>query len=207
MLENRRGAMYARVLTFSGVNDIDAGVRFIQETAQPIVRAQRGYRGMTASADRAAGILGTLSLWETEADRDASESALGKTREEARGLLGAQLTVATMEELAVEITRPPAVGSPLMLTRISMDPARIDENLEFFKREVVPEIKASPGFRALRNMMDRQTGEGMVGTSWDDEESMRAAAAEAKTRREEAGRRGVSFGETTYREVVYIDLK
>ena len=199
--------MYARVLTFSGVNDIDAGVRFMQETAQPIVRAQRGYQGMTASADRAAGILGALSLWETEADRDASESALGKTREEARGLLGAQLTVATMEELAVEITRPPEIGSPLMLTRVSMDPAVVDENVEFFRREIAPRIKASPGFRALRNMMNRQTGEGMVGTVWDDEQAMRAAAAAGQARREEAGRRGVTFGDTGYREVVFIDLK
>jgi hypothetical protein len=127
--KNRRCAMYARVLTFSGVNDIDAGVRFMQETAQPLVRSQRGYQGMTASADRSAGILGVLALWETEADRDASESALGKTREEARGLLGAELTVATLEEMAVEVGRAPQVGSPLMLTRISMDPARIDENV------------------------------------------------------------------------------
>jgi heme-degrading monooxygenase HmoA len=199
--------MYARVLTFSGVNDIDAGVRFMRETAQPIVRSQRGYQGMTASADRSAGTLGVLSLWETEADRDASESALGKTREEARGLLGAQLTVATMEELAVELSRPPEVGSPLMLTRISMDPARIDGNVEFFKREVVPQIKASPGFRALRNMMNRQTGEGMVGTIWDDQQTMQAAAADALARREEAGRRGVSFVDTSYREVVFIDVR
>ncbi|HEV7536158.1 MAG TPA: hypothetical protein VGP90_11020 [Acidimicrobiia bacterium] len=199
--------MYARVLTFSGVNDIDAGVRFMRETAQPQVRSQRGYQGMTASADRSAGILGVLSLWETEADRDASESALGKTREEARGVLGAQLTVATMEELAVELSRPPEVGSPLMLTRISMDPARIDENLAFFKQEVAPQIKASPGFRALRNMMNRQTGEGMVGTIWDDEPTMQAAAAAGVARREEAGRRGVTFGDTNYREVVFIDVR
>jgi heme-degrading monooxygenase HmoA len=199
--------MYARVLTFSGVNDLDAGVKFLQETAQPTVRAQRGYGGMTASADRSRGILGVLSLWETEADRDASESALGKTRDEARGLLGAQLTVETFEEMVVEVSRPPEVGSALMVTRISMDPARIDEILEVFKQNVAPEIKASPGFRALRNMLDRQTGEGIVGTAWDDEQSMRAAVTEAMTRREDAGRRGVTFVDTSYREIVFIDLK
>lgn len=199
--------MYARVLTFSGVNDIDAGVRFMQETAQPVVREQRGYQGMTASADRANGILGALSLWETEADRDASESALGKTRQEATALLGAELTVATMEELVVEMTRPPGIGSPLMLTRVSMDPAVIDENAEFFRREIVPQIKATPGFRALRNMINRQTGEGMVGTIWDDDQTMRAAADDAMARRQQAVGRGVTFGDITYREVVYIDLR
>jgi heme-degrading monooxygenase HmoA len=162
---------------------------------------------MTASADRSGGILGVLSLWETEADRDASDSALGKTRDEARGLLGAQLTVETFEEMVVEVSRPPQVGSALMVTRISMDPARIDEILEVFKQNVAPEIKASPGFRALRNMLNRQTGDGIVGTAWDDEQSMRAAATEAMARREDAGRRGVTFVDTSYREIVFIDLK
>ncbi|MDQ1500135.1 MAG: hypothetical protein QOI86_3475 [Actinomycetota bacterium] len=94
-----------------------------------------------------------------------------------------------------------------MVTRISMDPARIDEILEVFKQNVAPEIKASPGFRALRNMLNRQTGDGIVGTAWDDEQSMRAAATEAMARREDAGRRGVTFVDTSYREIVFIDLK
>jgi heme-degrading monooxygenase HmoA len=199
--------MYARVLTFRGANDIDAGIRYIQQTALPLVRSQRGYAGMTASADRAGGVLGALSLWETEADRDASESALGKSRDEVRNLIGGQLTVETFEEQVVEMSKPPTVGSALMVTRISMDPAKIDENIEFFKKEIAPQIKAAPGYRALRNMINRQTGEGIAGTIWDDEPSMRAAAEQAMARREEGTRRGVSFGETSYREIVFIDMK
>jgi heme-degrading monooxygenase HmoA len=199
--------MYARVLTFSGVSDIEAGIRFLQDTALPIVRSQRGYQGLNASADRAGGVLGVLSLWDSEADRDASESALGKTREEARSVLGGTLTVETYEELAVEISQPPAVGSALMVTRISMDPATIDQNIEFFKRDIVPLIKAGPGFQALRNMINRQTGEGMVGTAWADEQAMRAAAEAALARRAEAGGRGITFGDTSYREIVFTDRR
>jgi heme-degrading monooxygenase HmoA len=199
--------MYARVLTFSGVSDIEAGIRFLQDTALPIVRSQRGYQGLNASADRAGGVLGVLSLWDSEADRDASESALGKTRDEARSVLGGTLTVETYEELAVEISKPPAVGSALMVTRISMDPATIDQNIEFFKREIAPLIKAGPGFQALRNMINRQTGEGMVGTAWADEKAMRAAAEAALARRVEAGGRGITFGDTSYREIVLTDRR
>jgi heme-degrading monooxygenase HmoA len=199
--------MYARVLTFSGVSDIDAAVKFMQDTAVSIVRSQRGYQGLSLSADRSGGILGALSLWETEADRDASDSALAKTRDEARGSFGAQLTVETFEELVVEVSRPPTVGSALMVTRIAMDPTKVDENIEFFKREVAPRIKASPGFRALRNMIDRQTGEGFVGTAWDDEQAMRAAAADAMARRAEAVSRGVTLGDPSYREIVFTDRK
>ena len=199
--------MYARVLTFSGVSDIDAAVRFMQDNAVPIVREQRGYQGLSASADRSGGVLGILSLWESEADRDASESALAKMREEARALFGAQLTVETFEERAVEVSRPPTVGSALMVTRISMDPAKIDENIEFFKREIAPQIKASPGFLALRNMINGRTGEGMVGTVWEDQQSMQAAATAAQARRAEAGARGVSFGDSSYREIIFADVR
>ena len=198
--------MYARVVTFTGVNDIDGAVRFMQETVLPVLRAQQGYQGASASGDRSSGVFGALSLWESAADRDASESALGKLREEAGRQLGARgTTMETFEERVREVSRPPAVGSRLMLTRISMDPAKIDENLSFFTAQVVPQIKASPGFRALRNMINPQTGEGLVGTVWDDEATMQAAAEAAMARRGEGVARGVSFGDTSYREILFND--
>jgi heme-degrading monooxygenase HmoA len=179
----------------------------MRETALPIVQAQRGYKGMTASADREGGVLGILSMWESEADRDASESALGKTRQEAQGQFATGLTVETFEERVVQMTKPPEVGSRLMVTRFSMDPAKVDENLEFFKREVAPDMAAKPGFRSVRNMVNAQTGEGIVGTLWDDEQSMQAAAAAAMSRRPEAASRGVSLSEPSYREIVFTDLR
>lgn len=198
--------MYARVITLTGVNDIDAAVGFLQQDALSVVRAQRGYKGMSASADRSAGVLGILSLWESEADREASDGALAKTREEARGQFGDNMTVETFEERAVEIARLPEVGCRLIVTRFSMDPAKIDENIEYFKREIVPQITSAPGFRALRNMVDPQTGEGLVGTIWDDEQTMQAAAAAAQERRAGATARGVTFGETSVRDVVFTDF-
>jgi hypothetical protein len=47
-----------------------------------------------------------------------------------------------------------------------MAPAKIEEILGFFRRDVLPRMKAQPGFCAVRNMINRQTGEGMVGTVW-----------------------------------------
>ena len=199
--------MYARVLTFTGVTDIDAAITFMRETALPVVQSQRGYKGLTASADREGGVLGILSLWESEADRDASESALGKTRQDAQGQFATGLTVETFEERVVQMTKPPEVGSRLMVTHISMDPAKVDENIEFFKTTVAPDIASNPGFRGLRNMINAQTGEGIVGAVWDDEQSMQAAAAAAMTRRPEAASRGVNLGEPSYREIVFTDLR
>lgn len=198
--------MYNRVTTLSGVKDIDGFVADMQETALEALRAQRGYKGLSISADRSNGVVGTLTMWETEADRDASDSALSKLRDDARAQFASDMKIETFDERVVEFSRAPEVGSSLMVTRVSMDPAQLDENLEHFKREVLPQIKAAPGFRTLRSMFNPQTGQGIVGSIWDDEQSMRAAAEAAMARRPDATARGVDFGETSYREILLFDM-
>ena len=102
---------------------------------------------------------------------------------------------------------PPTPGSALMVTRISMDPAKIDENFAYFKSEVLPRIKANAGFQSLRNMMNRKTGDGLVGAVWATKDAMKAAAADAESRRPDGIARGVSFGDVSYREILFADLR
>ncbi|HET7309815.1 MAG TPA: hypothetical protein VFJ17_00655 [Mycobacteriales bacterium] len=195
--------MFTRVVQFAGAKDIDAGVAFVRDTVIPVLRQQNGFRGATASADRSGGVFGVLTLWETEADRDASESALLKVREEGAKVIGGQMSVETFEEMVLEAVAPPKEGASLLIRRVSMDPAKIDENLAFFKETVLPQIKESPGFIGARNMINRSTGDGIVGTVWADAASMDAAAEAAKQRQGQAEGR-VSFGEQSKREVLFI---
>ena len=200
--------MHTRLVSFTGAKDIDGGVAFVRDKVLPVLNQQNGYRALTASADRAAGVLGALSVWETEADRDASDSAMGKIREEAQKIIGGELTVENFEQMVWEVARPPVAGSALLMTRISMDPATIDENVAFFKSEIVPRIKAGSGFLGLRNMINRQTGQGIVGTAWEDQAAMTQAAADALARRQEGiAPSNITFGEISQREIVVIELK
>ena len=197
--------MYSRVSTLTGVSDVEAFLEILREVL-PEMRAQRGYKGLTASADRAGGVVGVLSMWETEADRDASESAMAKEREGAASKVGAELTVDNYEEAVVLMSKPPTLGAALFISRFSMDPAKVTENLEFFKNTVAPDIASAPGFLALRNMVNRQTGEGIVGTVWESAEARQAAVETAKARRGDAAAMGVTLGEPSLREVVLIDM-
>jgi heme-degrading monooxygenase HmoA len=200
--------MYVRVVTFTGAKDIDAGIRLVRDNVLPMLSEHKGYRGLTASADRGGGVFAVLSLWETAEDRDATESALAQTRQEAAEVIGGDLKVENFEQLAAEIGQPPpGPGSVLMVTRISMDPAKIDDNIAFFKSEIVPRIKATPGFQGLRNMINRATGEGIVGTAWSDDAARKRAADDAIARREEGVARGVNFGEVSFREIVLADMR
>jgi len=199
--------MHTRVLTFTGAKNIDDGVAFVRDTAVPILQEQKGYRGITASADRDGSVLGVLSMWETEAAREASFGRLAELRQRGLDVVGGELTVDSFEQLVEEMAAPPTVGSALMVTRISMDPSKVDENLAFFKGEIVPRISAAPGFLALRNMIDRKTGRGIVGSAWADQDAMKNAAAQAQARRDEGRARGVNFDEDSYREIVFTDVR
>jgi heme-degrading monooxygenase HmoA len=200
--------MFVRVLTFAGAEHIDEGIRFVRDEAVPVLRQQHGYRGVAVSADRSRGVVGVVSRWETEADREASDSALAKSREDGLQLIGGTLTVELFEEVVWEVAEPPAAGSSVLrLRRTSMDPARIAENLDFFRTVAVPELRATAGFQAVRNMVDRQAGTGLVGTVWADQAAMEAGEAAGAARRQRAtSERGVTFGEESTREIAYVDM-
>jgi heme-degrading monooxygenase HmoA len=199
--------MYTRVVTFTGANDIDAGVDYVRQRVLPILRDKKGYRGMTASADRDAGVFAVLTLWDTAADRDATESAMAPIRQEATEIIGGRMDVEMFEQVAAELgDTPPGPGSALMVTRVSMDPGKVDENVEFFTSEVMPRIKASPGFQGLRHMVNRDTGGALVGTVWSDDADRKEASDDAMARRQEAVARGVSFDDVSHREILLAEM-
>ncbi|HEY3587640.1 MAG TPA: hypothetical protein VGK85_10835, partial [Myxococcaceae bacterium] len=163
--------MYTRLLTFTGASDIDAGVTYLREEALPVLNAQRGYRGVTASGDRSSGTLHILSLWETEEDRAASESALGKARDEALEVVGGALEIENFEQVVEAISKRPVPGCTLNVVRVRMDPATVEENIAWFKDAIAPLITGQPGFCSLRNMVDRQSGRAISGSVFEDKAS------------------------------------
>jgi heme-degrading monooxygenase HmoA len=199
--------MFTRLLSFKGATDIDGGVSYLRNEALPILLSQHGFRGVTASADRSGQEFGILSLWESESDRAASDSALGKARQEAAGIVGGTLTVENFEEVAEAINKPAVAGCALMVTRVSMDPASVDENIAFFKKDVLPLITAQAGLCVVRNMIDRATGRGVVGSIWEDQPSMEASAAGLPERRAMAESRGVTFDQISFRELLLAEMK
>ncbi len=192
--------MHTRLLTFTGAKNIDGGVEFLRQKVVPILNEQEGYRGITASADRSGGVLGILSLWD-------GRPGLAKARQEFLDLVGGELSVETFEQLLAETNEAPRPGSSLMVTRIGMDPATIDENVAFYRSEILPRIRANAAFQAVRSMINRKTGQGLVGTVWANPDAMKAAAKEAQSRRQEAIARGVSLGDVSYREILFSNLR
>jgi len=198
--------MFTRTVTFTGAADIDAGLAYLRDTVTPRLREQPGFRAITASADRAGSVLGVLTIWATEADRDASAGVMAQTREQGQQMIGGELTMEHWEEVLVEVERPPVVGCYLVLRRFSADPSALEETGRAFAADVLPQIKAMPGFCAVRSMVNRQIGAGITGTIWADRAGAEAAAAAGEARRDQAAAMGVTFGELSVREIIYAEL-
>jgi heme-degrading monooxygenase HmoA len=199
--------MHVRVNTITGATNIDAGVTFLRERVLPEIQQQRGFRGLIASGDRSTGTMGVLGLWETEEDLKASESTVGKARQEVLGATGGEVTVETFEQVVSEVgDTPPVEGCSLRIRRVKIDPARLADNIAYFRSEVAPRMKAMPGFRGVRNFVNGATGQGVVGSVWADEASMEAADAGLEELRRQAASRGVEFGETSTRVILFSHL-
>ncbi|MBV9661506.1 MAG: hypothetical protein JO337_10140 [Acidimicrobiales bacterium] len=199
--------MHVRITTATGVTNLDAGVAVIRDEILPGLRQQNGFRGLAVSGDRASGMAMVLSQWDSAADLDASESVAEKARNDAMKAMGGEMTVARFEQVLWEVVTQPSAGSKLQVRDIKMDPARIDENLAFFEEAVVPEMKKAKGFLAVRNMINRDTGGGRVGTLWADDESVQAWMARTEERRAIAREHGVEFGQDRLLEVLLAAME
>ena len=105
--------------TFVRINDIqgspgkiEAGIRFVQEQVVPAVKALKGYRALIMGVNRASGRVFVTTVWETAADRDASEAALTEQRRQGGQILGAeQVKVENYEAVFIELNVPATVGA------------------------------------------------------------------------------------------------
>jgi hypothetical protein len=199
--------MHARITTITGATDLDRGIAFVRDEVLPQLQLQRGYRGMTASGDRASGGMSILTLWDTKADLDASESMADKARADGREVAGGDVVVERFEQVVAEIGNPPpGPGSKLQIRRFEISPDRVEDNLAYFRSAVLPDIRSAPGFQSLRQLVDRGTGLGAVGTVWADDATLAAADAKLQGHRSNAGERGVQFGEVLRREIMFADF-
>ena len=199
--------MYVRITQVAGATDIDSGIAVLRDQVVPELQHQKGYRGLSASGDRSAGRVTVLSMWDTAEDLEASESSADKVRADAMKVMGGHARVERYEQTVWETGgTPPSPGARLHIRHISMDPALVEENLEYFRQTVLPQIKATPGFLGVRQLIDRATGEGRVGTLWADDEAMEGSVRRSEERRAEVAERGVRLGEQEVLEVLFASM-
>ena len=197
--------MHARLTTITGA-DVDAAIKYLEETAAPVLGQQKGIRQLAASGDPAKGIVSIVSVFDSLADLEASRSAIDKVRQGGLEQFGGTATVKEFEQVAMGTNSPPEAGAIVRIQSTTIDPSRVDETVEWFTSTVMPAMLASPGVKAVRNLIDRSTGEGRVSVVFSDQASLDAGEKSREDRMAAARDRGVEFGEALILTVRYAKM-
>ncbi len=95
--------MFARVSTFQGPPDQTAeGIRLAREQILPAARLMDGFKGIYLLFDRESGKSLSVTLWETEADMQASEEAASQVRAQSAETSGDKIVNVERYEVALQ---------------------------------------------------------------------------------------------------------
>ena len=197
--------MYTRQLTVKDAQDIDAGLAYLRAFI-PVFTEQHGFRGVSVSADREGGIFGVTSQWASEEDLDKSESVLSEARHECYRVTGGVMTVEKFELTTDAVARVPVPGNPVLVARVSMDPAVVDAHISRFEREILPAIAGQKGFSCLRLMANREEGRCVLGSVWQNPRALKRHLDSMMEQRDPALAQGVRIDEISPREILLIEV-
>ena len=90
--------MFARVSSYDGPaglsdDEVQQITKRTLEDVMPGVRQMGGFRGILSLLDRASGKAATISLWDTEADMQASEEAANAARAQAASIANEEIVL------------------------------------------------------------------------------------------------------------------
>lgn len=95
--------MFARVSIIEGSPErIDEGVRQTRDTIIPEAKKMRGFKGLYSLVDRKTGKEMAITLWETEADLNASTEAANRLRAQAIQTAAAPSAKVEIYEVAIQ---------------------------------------------------------------------------------------------------------
>lgn len=172
--------MYARSSTFHGKPDnIDAGIRFVEDEAAPMLDRTEGCLGLSLLVDRATGYCIATSSWESEEAMIASDMMLRPMRDRGRDVLGATMQVDTWKIVAMHRSHHGEC------CRVSWLEGDLDTMTETFRAAVLPQLEQMDGFCSASLLVDSGSGLGCATTAWESQAAMeasRALADELRTR-------------------------
>jgi hypothetical protein len=168
--------MYARVnIIFGTTAKVGAGVAHIEKSDRDVVEAVAGNRGLTTLVDRKTGVIVAMSYWDDL--RHSSEAALTKAREGAAKAAEGALVTESFEVAVAERLAAPDPGATVRMTRVQLDPVRVDAGVAFVRDKLLQRLSACSGLCSAELLIDRVIGNGLLVMTWTDQEAADRAQA------------------------------
>lgn len=173
--------MYARSSTFHGKPDnIDAGIRFVQDEVAPMLDATEGCRGLSLLVDRETGYCIATSSWDSEEAMAASDEMLRSLRDRGKDILGASLQVDSWE---ITVMHRNQHGE---CCRVSWIEGDLDTMAETFRVGIMPQLEELDGFCSASLLVDQSARLGCATTAWESRAAMEASRSMADDMRARA---------------------
>ncbi|MCE0763040.1 hypothetical protein LWC35_08945 [Pseudonocardia kujensis] len=168
--------MYARVNTIFGQRaKVDSGVAHIEESDRSAVESTDGNRGLTTLVDPEGGVIVAMSYWDDP--QHSSGAVLTRAREGAAVAAGGELVAESFEVVVAERPAVPDPGAAVRMTRVQLEPARIDAGIAFVQDELLHRMSAGSGLCSSEMLVDRKNGSLLLVTTWANQDAAGRADA------------------------------
>ncbi|MGZ4626644.1 MAG: hypothetical protein ACXV3S_10225, partial [Kineosporiaceae bacterium] len=172
--------MHARIslITADPARLVDA-VRYLEDEARSQVEDLPGNLGMSMTVDSDLGVAVLSSFWVSgDAMRESEKTVVPMRREAARRATGT-LSVEHYAVASFVRAAPPKPGAGSRLTRMEIDPARVDAAIAAYEDTALPWLTEADGFCSALLLVDRRTGRTITETLWQDPDALAASRSAA----------------------------
>ena len=132
-----------------------------------------GYVGISLLVDRESGRCIITAAYETEDAMNAAAEKANQLRSRAAEIFGGTVEKVEPWEIGVlHRDHQSADGCCVRATWVKGDPGLADQNIEYFKTSVLPDLENLEGFCSASLLIDRSTGVGVSSVTFDSREAM-----------------------------------
>jgi quinol monooxygenase YgiN len=161
-------------------------VHYVANDARKVIEDHPGNRGMALVVIAELAVIVVETFWVTgDAMRD-SEAAEEPLRKEIVRRGRATVSVERHEVASSVRAARPREGAGVRLTRIDIEPSRVDAAIADYEDTALPWLTGAEGFCSALLLVHRRSGRAMVETVWRDAAAMAASRSAAAAARADA---------------------
>jgi heme-degrading monooxygenase HmoA len=188
---------------------VDAGIAEVSDRVVPALEDMPGFAGYSMLVDRDSGRCIVTTAWHDESALAESRQRVLELRRRAADMFGdPDPEVREWEIATLHRERAVAEGAWARVTWVRVPIDRIDQQIEIFKRTVMPRLQDLPGFCSASLLVDRDEGVAAGAVVYESRAAMEAAReATMRIRSEAVSAMGAEVTEVAEFQVAHAHLR
>lgn len=154
-------------------------VKFIEAEVRPVVESLPGSLGMSLYTNPELGVAVLESFWTSRAALVQSGEMVWPGRREAVRRAVGTVAVERYRVPVFEREAPLRAGAGLRLTRMDVQPSRVEDAVESYGDIAVPRLAETEGFCGALLLVDRSTGHSISEAIWRSTETLAGSRSTA----------------------------